>query len=42
MTAALRFLPCIVSGLIATLSLSKLIHMLPGQLIICTGFLCTG
>ncbi|GMK57862.1 hypothetical protein CspeluHIS016_0406960 [Cutaneotrichosporon spelunceum] len=42
MTAALRFLPCIVSGLIATLSLSKLIHIIPGRIIICTGFLCTG
>jgi MFS family permease len=42
MTAALQFLPCIVSGLIATLSLSKLIHIIPGQAIICTGFLCTG
>ncbi|BEJ12831.1 hypothetical protein CspHIS471_0300050 [Cutaneotrichosporon sp. HIS471] len=42
MTAALRFLPCTVSGLIATLSLSKLIHIVPGRIIICTGFLCTG
>lgn len=42
MTAALRFLPCIVSGLIATFSLAKLVHIIPGQIIICTGFVCTG
>lgn len=40
--AMLRFLPSTVSGLICNVLIAKVVHVVPGQILICLGVACTG
>lgn len=40
--AMLRFIPCSVSGLLCNILVAKVIHLVPGQLLICIGIAATG
>lgn len=40
--AMLRFIPCCVSGLLCNVLVAKVIHLVPGQLLICIGIAATG
>ncbi|BEJ15318.1 hypothetical protein CspHIS471_0410850 [Cutaneotrichosporon sp. HIS471] len=40
--AMLRFIPCCVSGLLCNVVVAKIIHLVPGQTLICIGIAATG
>jgi hypothetical protein len=40
--AMLRFIPCCVSGLLCNVLVAKVIHLVPGQTLICIGIAATG